>query len=155
MIIPLWSEIKDIVGIEIQYQPDQDDHTKNDKTGAVFDLCKKWDQEDPEDRVIYKSNDGKRMGVSLFDDLSIPCLIFELSEPLGSMGFDANSIHHADQGQPDQTSLCGPERSRESKQYINQCWYTQYQGEYVIPANSKKFFFCHLVSPLFYSGHSS
>jgi hypothetical protein len=149
MFKSLWSEIQDVVSIKIQYQSDQNDHAEGDESCTVCHQREEGDQKDPENSVIYKSNDGKRVGVSLFDYLGIASFFFELCEPQRSMVFDANSIHHANQGKPDQTSSRSPKRSQECKQYINQCGYSQYQGEYIIPAYSKKFFFCHLVCLLF------
>ena len=109
MFKSLWSEVQDIVGIEIQDQSDQDNNAKGDEANAVFHYREEGDQEDPENKIIDKSDDGKRVGTCLFYNLSIPGLFFELSEPLGSVGFDAYSIHHPDQGEPDQTPFCRPE----------------------------------------------
>ena len=109
MFKSLRSEVQEVVGIKIQYQSDQDNNTEGNETSAVFHHRKEGDQEDPENCVVDKPYDGKRVGISLFYDLSIPSLFFELSEPLGCVGFDANSIDYSDQSQPDQSPFCGPE----------------------------------------------
>jgi hypothetical protein len=51
-LVFFWTWIEDVVGIEVNHQPDQDYHRKGDKSNLEIYLGKEWNQEYPENQVV-------------------------------------------------------------------------------------------------------
>ena len=91
----LGGEIEKIIGIDIQYQPDRNNHGKRDKPHAVINRRKqKGDQEHPESDVICRSNEGQGMSAALLDGSFITRIFSDPREPRGCMHLDHNSIQY-------------------------------------------------------------
>lgn len=70
-LILFQTESGDVVRVEIETESDKNDYSKSDEPGAVVDCCDKWEQENPEDGVISRPDQGKRVSASLFN-----CIVF-------------------------------------------------------------------------------
>jgi hypothetical protein len=60
-------ELEDIVGIEIDAQPYQNDHSECDIACTIFDGREEGKQKDPEGGIIGFPNEGEGVGEPLFD----------------------------------------------------------------------------------------
>jgi hypothetical protein len=62
---------KDVVGIQVQYQPDPDDDGKKYEARSIIDQGKKGQQENPEDGIIGLSYQGEWVHEGLLDGFVI------------------------------------------------------------------------------------
>jgi len=143
--------LEDVICIQIENEPDRNDHSEHYKARTVLHGRKEGKQKNPKDNVVSRSDQGKWVSAPLFDCLVVIRVLAKPREPRGSMSFDANSVDHPDSRKPDQAPHFRPKRSGKGKDYVNQRGNSKCHCKQVIPTNGQEFFFCHNDLPFYVS----
>jgi hypothetical protein len=106
----LRGELEDVVCIQVEHQPYENDDGKRNKARTVVDCGEKGQQKNPKGHIISQPDQSEWVSVCLFDGKVVICVFPKPREPRCCMKLDNDSVKRPDKRKHDQSTPLRPGR---------------------------------------------